>query len=94
MGCSPYASIKAWPALLASFSPQFQVDAAKPLATERFGGAHRAPVSQFDAADIKRQRKTADASFDDRSLGPPHLHQAPQHGLAFVYQVEAHMRLH
>ena len=44
-----------------------------------------------DAARIERQRKTVDASFDDRSPGPPHLRRASQHGLALVDQIEAHM---
>ena len=42
-------------------------------------------------ARIKRQRKTVDASFDDRSPGPPHIRHALQHGLAFVDQIEAHV---
>ncbi len=44
-----------------------------------------------DTAHIKCQRKTADAALDNRTLGPSHIRHAPQHGVALVYQIEAHM---
>jgi len=46
---------------------------------------------QTNSAGIKRQWKTVDASFNDRSPGPLDFCQARQQRLTIVYEIKAHM---